>query len=179
MEVIEDNSANDPPKELAEEKQEDKDVDQKVETPDKKDDETELSKELIEEKQEDKDVDKKEDLEFGMSEKLPSEDKESTTLEKDINDEGIKKEDENMENSEKAVGDTNEQTTKLRMGPASKIGRPPYRPPRKKIGPASRLGRRQIGPKFLRTIPIMAIPKLPNSTRKCNFWFRKRCSIRL
>ena len=80
MEVIEDNSANDPPKELAEEKQEDKDVDQKVETPDKKDDETELSKELIEEKQEDKDVDKKEDLELGLSENLPSEEKESTTL---------------------------------------------------------------------------------------------------
>ena len=153
---------NDPSKDLMEEKQEDKDADNK-------DDNNEVSKELMEEKQEDKDTDKKEVVEKEMTEPLPSDDKESTNIVQEETKEDINMDNENTENSEIPIQEANESTTKIRIGPASIIGRPPYRGPRRKIGPASKLGRRQIGPRFLRKIPLMIIEKLPNSTRQCKF----------
>ena len=159
---FEDILSNDPSKDMTEEKQEDNDADNK-------DDKSETAKELMEENQEDKDTDKKEVTEMEMTESLPSDDKESTNIVQEETKEDINIDNENIETSDYANEGANESITKLRIGPASKIGRPPYRAPSRKIGPASKLGRRQIGPRFLRKIPLMNIEKLPNSTRQCKF----------
>ena len=148
---------------MIDENQEDKDVDKK------EDPVTEKVEQLPDENQEDKDVDNKVDPVIEKVGQLPSDDKDSTSIEKLADMDEAKKEDEILEHSEDAIGETNEQIIKHRLGPASKTGRHPYRAPRPKIGPASKFGRRQIGPRFLRKTPLMVIEKLSNSTRKCNF----------
>ena len=74
-----------------------------------------------------------------------------------------------MVNKEDALSDNETKGTKIRMGPASKTGRPRYKAFKRKIGPASKIGRRKVGPKFLRKRPRLDLDKLSNSVRKCNF----------
>jgi hypothetical protein len=74
-----------------------------------------------------------------------------------------------MVSSEDRVGENKTSSAKNKIGPASKIGRPPYRAAKRKIGPACRIGRPEVGPRFLRKKPRLDLDKLSNSARKCNF----------
>ena len=73
------------------------------------------------------------------------------------------------EKEEDPDGERETNGRKRKIGPASKIGRPPHKAKKRKIGPASRIGRRRVGPKFLNKKPLLGLDKLSNLTRKCSF----------
>ena len=129
----------------------------------------ESSKDLPHENQEDKDDDKKENDVVEKTECVASENNDCTNIDAAAEPKDEMKEELSMEATEDAIGEQQTSNSKCKLGPASKIGRAPYKAAKRKIGPASKMGRRQVGPRFLRKQPRLDIDKLSNSTRKCNF----------